>query len=89
LTGYKREPDTGAGSRTLRARKNRPFVGQPPNYVGPRRTDRPRRRDVIDRTQALVATEAMRSASPCPTEGELDAAFIAVMADDREEDCGS
>ncbi len=61
------------------------MVGAPPRYVGPRRTDRPRRARLAGRSRT-VATEAPRFAPPCRCDDELDAAFIDVMSDDREDE---
>jgi hypothetical protein len=77
LTSYKREPDTGAGSRTFRAGK-KPFVGQPPNYVGPRR---------IDRLYRAAARSRLRRRAPllhAPSDDELEALFLTALAEDCE-----
>jgi hypothetical protein len=72
----------GAGSRTLRAgegRKRKPFASQPPNYLGPRRTDRPYpRRD--------RAAAALRMIVVVVSDDELDALFLAALAEDSEDE---
>lgn len=60
--------------------KHRPFPSQPPHYVGPRRTDRPRKREVARNSGRKVSSDRVTVAV---SDDELDALFIRAMADDE------
>jgi hypothetical protein len=55
---------------------------KPPRYIGPRRLDRPRkRRNAAQKSGRNVTSDRVRS----PSDDELDAAFLAAMAQDGED----
>lgn len=76
-------------SETNAREGRKPFAGQPPRYVGPRRTDRPHRQGTsrgvsfAARNPDADETQTMRSAPPCPSDDERDALFLAALREDE------